>query len=214
MAHDHDHDAGISFDDRAATWDDDPGKIERAERVAAAIREAVALDPSMRVLEFGAGTGLLTQALGASVGPATLTDTSAGMRRVMEDKVAAGALPAGSRVWDLDLATGPLPDERFDLVVSLMALHHIPDTAAVLANIATLVAPGGHVAIVDLDAEDGSFHGHGADVHHGFDRAELADLLTSAGFVDVAVGDCHHVERGDGTFPLFLAVAARPTAEG
>ena len=214
MAHDHDHDAGLSFDDRAATWDDDPGKIERAARVAESIGEAVALDPSMRVLEFGAGTGLLTQALAAASGPATRTDTSAGMRQVMEDKVAAGALPPATRVWDLDLAAGPLPDERFDVVVSLMALHHIPDTPAVLANVAALLEPGGHLAVVDLDAEDGSFHGHGADVHHGFDRAELAELLRDAGFVDVSIGDCHHVVRGDGTFPLFLAVATRAADEG
>jgi ubiquinone/menaquinone biosynthesis C-methylase UbiE len=208
MSHDHDHD-GPSFDERAATWDDDPGKAERARQVAEAIRAAVPLDRSMRVLEFGAGTGLLTQALREDVGPVTLTDTSAGMREVMESKIAGGAIPDG-RVWDLDLATGPLPDERFDLVVSLMALHHIPDTDAVLANVATLLDPGGRVAIVDLDAEDGSFHGHAAPVHKGFERDALAAQLTAAGYVDVEIGDCSSVQRDNGTFPLFLAVARRP----
>ena len=201
---------GADFDERAATWDDDPGKAARADQVAEAIRASVPLDPSMRVLEFGAGTGLLTQALREDVGPATLTDTSAGMRQVMEDKIAAGAIP-DARVWDLDLSSGPLPDDRFDLVVSLMALHHIPDTDAVLANVAALLDPGGRVAIVDLDAEDGSFHGQDRhDVHHGFERNDLAERLRRAGFVDVEVGDCASVERGDGTFPLFLAVATRP----
>ncbi|MBK5221574.1 MAG: class I SAM-dependent methyltransferase [Acidimicrobiia bacterium] len=200
-----DHD----FDERAATWDDDPGKIERANRVADAIRRAVPLDPSMRVLEFGAGTGLLTQALRDDVGPVTLTDISAGMRQVMEDKVAAGALP-DARVWDIDLAEGPLPDERFDLVVSLMALHHIPDTDAVIASVATLLDPGGRICIVDLDAEDGSFHGHDSPVHKGFGRTALAAQLEAAGFTDVSIDDCHSVQRENGTFPLFLAVATAP----
>lgn len=198
-----------SFDDRAATWDDDPGKVERAKAVAADIRAAVPLRPDSRVLEFGAGTGLLTQALRDAVGPVTLTDTSAGMRQVMEGKVASGALP-DARVWDLDLAAGPLPDERFDVVVSLMALHHIPDTDALLANIATLLEPGGHVCIVDLDAEDGSFHGHGFEGHRGFDRGTLASKLDDAGFVDVQIQDCQDVERDGRAFSLFLAVAAAP----
>jgi ubiquinone/menaquinone biosynthesis C-methylase UbiE len=207
---DHEHDHPVhDFDERAATWDDDPGKAERARQVAEAIRAAVPLDASMRVLEFGAGTGLLTQALRPDVGPVTLTDTSAGMRRVMDDKIAAGAITDG-RVWDLDLSAGELPDERFDLVVSLMALHHIPDTDTVLANVATLLEPGGRLAIVDLDAEDGSFHGHAAPVHKGFERDALAAQLTAAGFVDVHVSDCTSVQRDNGTFPLFLAVAVRP----
>ena len=206
--HEHDHPAH-DFDDRAATWDDDPGKAERARQVAEAIRAAVPLDASMRVLEFGAGTGLLTQALRDDVGPVTLTDTSAGMRQVMADKIAAGAIPDG-RVWDLDLASGPLPDERFDLVVSLMALHHIPDTDTVLSNVAALLEAGGQLAIVDLDAEEGSFHGHAAPVHKGFERDALTAQLTAAGFVDVHVTDCTSVRRDNGTFPLFLALGTKP----
>lgn len=197
------------FDERAATWDDS-GKVARAEAVAAAIRAAVPLDRAMRVLEVGAGTGLLTQALRADVGPVTLTDTSAGMRAVMGDKIAAGALP-DARVWDLDLGTGPLPDDRFDLVTSLMALHHIADTDTALANIAAVLAPGGRVAIVDLDAEDGSFHGHGADdVHRGFERADLARRLVAAGLDEVTVADCSTVHKDGGRYSLFLATARRP----
>ena len=51
------------FDDKAATWDDDPAKVERAGEVARAIRAAVPLNTSVRMLEYGAGTGLVTQAL-------------------------------------------------------------------------------------------------------------------------------------------------------
>jgi len=46
----------------------------------------------MRMLEYDAGTGLVTQALRDSVGPVTLADTSTGMREVVHAKIAAGAL--------------------------------------------------------------------------------------------------------------------------
>lgn len=197
-----------NFDDRAATWDDDPDKVARADAVAIAVGEAVPLDATTRLLEYGAGTGLVSQALRERVGPITLVDISAGMRDVMEKKVATGVLP-NARVWDTDLAQAPIPDERFDLIVTVLVLHHIAETDAVLANFAAMCEPGGYVCIADLDAEDGSFHGEGFEGHHGFDREDLADRLRTAGFTDVTINDCYQVERDSGTFPLFLATARR-----
>ena len=197
-----------SFDERAATWDDDPAKVARANDVAAAIGAALPLDPSLSMLEYGAGTGLVTQALRHAVGPVTLADTSAGMRDVIHDKIAAGAI-TDARVWDIDLATDPAPADRFDLIVTVMTMHHIPDLTPVLDNFVTLLADGGHVAIVDLEEEDGSFHGHGFEGHHGFDQASLAAQLATAGFTDVTFQRCASVERDGGTYPLFLATGIR-----
>lgn len=194
------------FDERAATWDDDPAKAERARVVADAIRAAVPLDPSMRMLEYGAGTGLVTEALQDSVGPVTLADTSAGMRAQMERKVEAGLLP-DARVVELDLSEGAPDDERFDLVVTVMVLHHITSVEPVLEAFATLLADGGHLCVVDLEEEDGSFHGEGFHGHHGFDPAELSAWLEQAGFSEVSVTRCHEIERGEGTYPVILAAA-------
>ena len=199
-----------SFDERAATWDDQP-KIERARAVADAVRKAVAPTAATRVLEYGAGTGLVSQALAGSTGPLTLVDPSSGMREVMHGKVAAGDLPAGSRVWDLDLSTGDVPDERFDLIVTVMTLHHIDDVPAVLAGFARLLDDGGHLCVVDLVKEDGSFHAGHADFHghHGFDTADLSAQLTTAGFADVRVEQVYAVVKGGTNYPLFLATAAK-----
>jgi len=193
------------FDERAATWDEDPAKVERAAVVADAIIATVPLSPATRLLEYGAGTGLVTQALRAHVGPVTLADSSEGMRAVMQAKVDAGTL-TGARIWALDLATEPPPDERFDLIVTVMALHHIAELAQVLARFGELLVPGGHLCIVDLDHEDGSFHGEGFAGHHGFRRDELADRLVAAGFGRATFQDCHEVVRDGAPYPLFLAV--------
>lgn len=200
-----------SFDEKAATWDDDPAKVERSGAIARAIRDVVPLDGSERLLEYGAGTGLVTQSLRSAVGPVTLADTSAGMRAVMEAKVAAGDL-ADARIWDVDLSAGPVPDERFDLVVTVMALHHIDDIAPVLAAFHTLLEPGGHLCVVDLDAEDGSFHTGEFHGHPGFERHVMASRLADAGFTDVAVHDAGHVDRNGVDYPLFLACCRRPQA--
>jgi SAM-dependent methyltransferase len=125
---------------------------------------------------------------------------------VMQAKIDAGTL-TGARIWALDLATEAPPHEQFDLIVTVMALHHIDDLAQVLASFAALLAPDGHLCIVDLDHEDGSFHGEGFAGHHGFRRPELADQLAAAGFGEATFQDCHEMVRDGAPYTVFLAVA-------
>lgn len=217
-AHNHDHhdhhhhdqenpiNAAGYFDDQAATWDDDPAKVARAARVADATSGAVALGPEVRMLEYGAGTGLVAQALRPLVGPITLAEPSAGMRAVAQSKIDAGTL-SDARVCSLDLTADPVPDDQFDLIVTVMVLHHIADPTPVLDGFAKLLAPGGHLCIVDLDHEDGSFHGDGFAGHHGFHRPELVDRLAAAGFSRVRFVDGLNMVKDGVTYPLFLAVA-------
>lgn len=196
------------FDERAATWDDDPAKVRRGQVVAEAVLDAVPVGRASRVLEYGAGTGLTSQALADHVGAITLAEPSAGMRAVIQDKVMAGTLPADARIWDLDLSTAPPPeDERFDLVVTVMTLHHILDLEPVLHGFASLLADGGHLCIVDLEREDGAFHRSSPEFrgHDGFDHAALSDQLRAAGFGEVRFRPCHEVEKDGATYPLFLA---------
>lgn len=212
MAHDHapvpdPDDATLSFDERAATWDDD--KVDRARRTAARIAEEIDLSGTERLFEYGAGTGLVAEALRGRVGPITLADASAGMRAVAQAKVDDGRL-AGARIWDVDLSVDPPPEgERFDLIVTSMVLHHVEDLGRTLEAFAAMLEPGGHLCVIDLDAEDGSFHGPDVDVHHGFERDDIATRLGAAGFPQVAVSDCGVIDHGDDRFGLFLAVATR-----
>ena len=195
------------FDEKAKTWDDDPAKVHRARVVAEAMRRAVPLESSTRVLEYGAGTGLVSQFLAGHVGPITLAEPSAGMRSVMADKITAGTLPADARVWDLDLAVDAVPVERFDIVVTVMTLHHIHDLVPVLNGFATMLSDGGNLCVVDLEQEDGSFHrsDSGFEGHNGFARAALTKQLEAAGFVDLRFERCHRIEKEGTSYPLLLA---------
>lgn len=213
MAAEHPHSTEHShstehFDSMASEWDNDPAKVVRSQRLAELIVAAVSVPPGARLLEYGAGTGLVTQALSGHVGPVVLADSSPGMRAVMQQKIEAGAL-TDATIWDLDLERDDAPEERFDLVVSSLVLHHVKDLPRVLTGFATLLRPGGHLAIADLDREDGTFHTHDFDGHHGFDRETLAASLREAGLTDVTVSDCSSIEREGATYPVFLAVATK-----
>ncbi len=198
------------FDAHAATWDDDPSKLDRARAVAEAIRAAVPVTPRTTVLEYGCGTGLLGLALAPHVARITLADSSDGMLEVLRRKLDGGAA-ANATALRLDLDRDPLPADRFDLACSLLALHHVHDLDRVLRGLRAALTEGGTLCVADLDAEDGSFHGHGAQVHRGFDRGALADRLRAAGFARPDFTTVHEIERraGDTTrrYGVFLAVA-------
>lgn len=199
-----------TFDERAREWDtDDRRRV--AEAVATAIRAAVVLTPAMRTVEVGAGTGLLGLALADDVGELVLAEPSSGMRDVAREKLAVLARPDTS-VVAFDLLNDPPLAPPFDLAISQLVLHHLEDTAAALRAIGALLAPGGRLALSDLDAEDGSFHDPEAEgVHHlGFDRERLRALARAAGFADIEFSTAHVYENERGAFPMFLLTAVRP----
>lgn len=207
---DHQHE---SFDDQAATWDDDPAHEERQVAVAHAIEKAVRLTPTTRALDIGSGTGRLSILLADRVASVVVTDPSAGMVQVARQRIEAAGLGERLHAVQADLTTDAL-DGAYDVVWSSMALHHVRDPEALLRSVAALLVDGGRLAIADLEEDrDGAFHAHKADFdgHHGFDRTQLTEQLTRAGFVDVAFIDAASVVKNEREFAIFLCTA---TARG
>jgi 2-polyprenyl-3-methyl-5-hydroxy-6-metoxy-1,4-benzoquinol methylase len=201
------------FDVKARGWDADPAKVDRARKVADLVAARVPILARARVLEIGAGTGLLGFALRDRARHVTLADSSAEMLAVAREKLRAEG-PCNVDLMALDLGDGSLPAARFDVVCALLVLHHVPDTGALLRWVHQVLEPGGHLCLSDLDVEDGSFHGHGFAGHHGFDRARLAEALQRAGFAEVRFETAFEIQKpvhgGEvRTFPAFLAVARR-----
>jgi len=199
-----------TFDERAREWDI-PERQERARALAQVIRASVALTSSMRAIDIGAGTGLLGLELAQDVGEIVLAEPSAGMLEVARAKLATGMWPNATAVA-FDLVGDPPPARPFDLAVSLLVLHHVADTSEALAAIHALLAPGGRIALMDLDAEDGSFHDEDAPgIHHqGFQRDELVRIAGATGFTDLRTTTAAEVERDGRAYPLFLLTGMKP----
>jgi len=208
------HDERMStFDERAQDWDT-PERRERAEAAAQVIRGRIPMTRSMRAIDLGAGTGLLGIALAPNLGEVVLAEPSAGMLEVARQKLSADG-PDNVSAIEFDLPGQPPEAAPFDLAVSLLVLHHVADTEAVLRSIRSLLVRGGYMALLDLDKEDGSFHDPDAPgIHHeGFDQAALCRLAESAGFTDVSSTFALEIEKDGRPYPLFLLTArAGPAA--
>ncbi len=205
-------DTETDFDARARTWDVDRSKAARAQRVADVIAARLPSLSTKAVLEYGCGTGLLGLALQPLVAHVTLADSSREMLAVAQEKLAASGISNATTLL-LDLAAGPAPDVQFDLVCTLLTLHHISDTDGILKSFHRLLAKGGVVCIADLDQEDGSFHGPGFSGHNGFARAELRAQLERSGFREVRFETVAEITKttaaGARVYPVFLAIADR-----
>jgi 2-polyprenyl-3-methyl-5-hydroxy-6-metoxy-1,4-benzoquinol methylase len=195
------------FDAQALKWDANPAFIERGEKLAQAIRQAVALDAHMCALDYGSGTGLLSFPLKDEIGSILLADSSSGMLEVAGKKIAEQGV-RNMTTLKLDLLSDPPPPQRFDLIYTSMTLHHVPDTDNILRIFHDLLNPGGSLCIADLDQEDGSFHGPEIDVHHGFERAELSHRAEHAGFEGIRFQTVFSIakeqETGTRDYPVFL----------
>lgn len=203
----------MSFDTEAKKWDLDPKKTERAAALAKEILKSLTFPIDSKAMEFGCGTGILSVQMKDVFKDITLIDTSKGMIDVLKEKIKANKL-SHFHPLQIDLLTGPLPEARFDVIYTLMTMHHIQDVQKIFGVIHQLLNPGGYFCMADLVKEDGSFHNDpDFDGHNGFDRTELTQLLQSAGFEEINYKIFYEIKREkEGkheTYPLFLMIARK-----
>ena len=202
------------FNREAATWDEDPGKVNVARELARAIIGTIKPGNGMDVLDFGAGTGLVTLALQPRVRTITAVDSAQGMLDILDAKVRAQGM-ANVRTLRGDPDLSGLPRGAFDVAISSLTLHHIRDIRMLLDQLARVLKPSGRIAIADLDPENGKFHDTNDGVfHHGFDRQEMRKCFEAAGFCDMEDRTAIIIQKPGpaGTvqgFPVFLMTGTK-----
>lgn len=173
--------------------------------VGKAVIDNVSFSPAMHIMDFGAGTGLVSAHVAPLVEKITAVDISAAM---LDKLLAKTELQNKVEAVCQDILQTPLC-KHFDVIISAMALHHVKDTDNLFKTFASHLKPGGAIALADLDSEDGSFHPEDIEgvYHHGFDRETLKSKLEQQGFDHIHFVTAHTVTRDDGTFPVFLVTA-------
>ncbi len=201
------------FDIKASEWDKSDMHRERAVAIAREIIRQIPMNREMTALEFGAGTGLLSFMIKDHLKEITLIDNSEGMVKVLNEKLKAEKAD-NLKVIKADLEHEDLSPGRFDLIYTLMVLHHVGDVETIIKKFHDLLNPGGHLAIADLYSEDGSFHGEGFQGHLGFDPGSLSALLDKCGFISISHSKVYVIDKAisetrSKRFDVFLMTAVR-----
>ena len=195
------------FKDKAQDWDANDMVKGLSLGIGSAINANVNFDQTMVVMDFGAGTGLIASQIANRVEKVIAVDVSQTMLdKLMVKEELHGKVEALCR----NILENPLSD-RFDLIVSAMAMHHIENNEQLISCFAEHLKPGGMIALADLDDEDGTFHP--ADIqgvyHNGFNRDTFQSLLSGHGFTNIRFVTAHTVHKGEKAYPVFLVLANR-----
>ena len=120
--------------------------------------ELIGVTGARRVLDLGCGTGNLTGLVLERLPEATVlaVDPSEGMRQTCAERFAGDGRV---EVVEGGGAGIPAPDGELDLVVSSLALHHVPveEKGDAARELARVIAPGGELLYMDVfvDVEGG-----------------------------------------------------------
>jgi SAM-dependent methyltransferase len=115
------------------------------------IVEAARPGPDDTVLDVACGGGIVVCAFAPHVHRATGIDVTPAMldeaQRLAVEKGLANV------EWQLgDVNSLPFEDGSFTIVVTRFSVHHFPDPAAVLREMARVCAPGGRLVVIDMYA--------------------------------------------------------------
>jgi len=201
------------FDIKAAGWDQNPMHWDRSVAIVKELLRQVPVRKEMTAMEFGAGTGITSFLLKDHIKEVTMVDSSAGMVKIMKDKVKA-ANTKNLKPLLFDLEKEEWTGKKFDLLITQMVLHHVIDLDNIFQKFSMIINPGGYLAIADLYPEDGPFHGEGFTGHKGFDINILADRIREQGFGNISGRKCFVInkkisETESRQFDVFLLIAFR-----
>ena len=202
------------FDKEAQFWDENPMRRGLGEALGKAIAAALPLKDRDTVLDYGAGTGLVSLALSQRVSRVLAADSSRGMLEVLARKTKAAGLSNIQPIF-LNLEDPAASPPKVDAIVSSMTLHHVRDIPRLASIFFSMLEPGGRIALADLSTEAGDFHSDNTGVHHfGFAADWLCATFAAAGFADtrstVAYAVRKQVTSGETKdFPILLLTAVK-----
>ncbi|MGI1659687.1 MAG: class I SAM-dependent DNA methyltransferase [Desulfitobacterium sp.] len=204
----------MNFSIEATNWDNER-RVKRAKIIADEIIKSIQIDEQYRALEFGCGTGLVSFNLIDKFKHITLIDTSKGMIDTLNLKIQALKVKNMTAIQVDANFDSHIQGEKFDVIYTSMALHHVIDITTILNKLFSLLNENGYLCIIELVEDDGSFHKLETDFdgHNGFNQNKLKDLLVESGFKCVETNtfykDVKVIDGSEVNYSLFHMVGRK-----
>ena len=195
------------WNDYADGWDDNSDVRLYATQAFAALDARVDMRgknwQSSRVLDFGCGTGLLTEKIAPHVMEVVAVDTSDKMIAVLNEKNLRNV-----RAVHGDVLTGDIRDKgdwfsNFDLICASSVCGFLPDYGGAVTELADLLRKGG--LFVQWDWQSSGSDGFGLTKH------QIKEALTAAHLSSIRVEQVFEIETDAQTMPVLMGAGVRHT---
>jgi predicted TPR repeat methyltransferase len=172
------------WDEYADGWDTNEDVRHYAELAFAKLEEHIQPN-GLRVLDFGCGTGLLTEKLAPHASAVIAIDPSTKMVEVLREKNITNVTVIEALLTSDLLETEPSLQHPFDLIVASSVCAFLPDFLGTLSLFKRLLKPGGHFVQWDWKAsEESPDFGFTPDsLTEAYKAAGLEVVLTEESFV-------------------------------
>ncbi|NOQ31036.1 MAG: methyltransferase domain-containing protein [Helicobacteraceae bacterium] len=195
------------FKDKSKTFNKESKRYLTAKKISDNIIEDIELNKNMEILDFGAGTGLLSLGISDHVKKITAIDISASMLK--EFKNSSKEFGCEVELINKDLTNENL-EIIYDGIISSMTLHHIKNIKDIFEKFYKLIKKDGFLSLADLESENGTFHSDNEGVFHfGFKTDELVNIAKEVGFKNVTTKISSTLQKDNNKYSIFLLSAKK-----
>lgn len=188
------------WDDIAASWDNAETRLY-AERVfdswTRQIAPLVSNLSNTRLLDFGCGTGLLTEKLAPTCRNIVAIDSSESMIEVLKTKLVdqdiGNVTPLVTTIDPAAINTHPELSENFDFVVASSVCSFLPSYNSTLRVLASVIRPGGIYAQWDWLSE--------------MPFARIQKAFETSGLTSLHIGKAFRMSMNNESMPVVLGIA-------
>jgi ArsR family transcriptional regulator len=172
------------------------------------------LEPTLIVGDLGCGTGQVSELIAPHVGKVIAVDGSTEMVQAARKRLKGLHPSTALRAGQVDVRRGdmealPIDDEKLDIAIVGLVLHHVPEPAIALAEVHRVLKSGGRVLIVDMLPHDRiEYQQQMGHVWLGFAEKTMRKFLDGAGFTGASITTLPADEAAKGP-SLFVATARK-----
>jgi predicted TPR repeat methyltransferase len=189
-----------SWDDVAADWDNEKSTGVYASKAFESLQNIIDVQGA-RVLDFGCGTGLLSERLSPLVKEIVALDSSEAMIEQLDKKELVNVEPVVDFLTRGLVAMHPAFRDQFDVVVASSVCSFLPNYSDVADIVYSLIDEGSYFVHWDWLSEK--------DEMGGMTKRHVHQVLTSVGFEDVVVTTPFAIDTPNGKQTVLMAVAKK-----
>lgn len=188
------------WNDYADGWDGNSDVRNYADQAFAALDAITGITgggwQDKRVLDFGCGTGLLSEKLAPHVKEVVAVDTSDRMIAVLQDKALPNVRALHADILDASVREAAGGLKGIDLICASSVCSFLPDYSGAVAVLAGLLNRGGMFVQWDWLASD--------EGGSGLTERQVKDALRKAGLGAVKAGQVFTMEADGQAMPVLM----------